>query len=68
MTSGTDRALGQNLTAEDGMYEGHECEEFVSPCCGAPINYEFCSSCREACGLGECIECGKEKKSWPLTN
>ena len=38
----------------------HECEDFVSPCCGKEVIEEgFCAMCREACGPGECVECGK---------
>ena len=42
----------------------HQCEEWVSVCCGTPANEyaeEFCGGCSEGTGF-ECIECEKPKE------
>ena len=41
------------------VMETHECEDFVSMCCGAERNEYveyFCGACNEGTGF-ECIEC-----------
>ena len=42
----------------------HECEEWLSVCCGKEANEyveEFCGACGEATGF-ECIECERPKE------
>ena len=42
----------------------HECEDFVSMCCGAERNEYveyFCSACNEGAGF-ECVECSTAEK------
>ena len=45
----------------------HQCEEWVSVCCGTSANEyaeEFCGACGEATGF-ECIECERPQETIP---
>ena len=49
---------------EKGLIMEHECEDFVSMCCGAERNEYieyFCGACNEGAGF-ECAECSMAEK------
>ena len=52
------------IDQKTGAVMEHECEEWVSVCCGKDANEyaeEFCGACGEATGF-ECIECERSKE------